>query len=152
MLTRLQALLAALWGGFLLCVALAAAPSAFAVLERAVAGLYVGRLFQVDAQVSLGAALLLILFERRHARDAVEAGQAAAALSAELLLAAGALFCTVAGYYGLRPLMADARAGAGVASFAALHGVSLGFFALKGLAVLALAWRLLARLSRRAAS
>ena len=51
-----------------------------------------------------------------------------------------ALFCTIAGYYGLQPLMADARAGVGVASFAALHGVSLAFFGVKGLAVLALAW------------
>lgn len=51
-----------------------------------------------------------------------------------------ALFCTVAGYYGLQPMMADAKAGHGIASFAALHGVSLGFFGVKGLAVLALAW------------
>jgi hypothetical protein len=51
-----------------------------------------------------------------------------------------ALFCTIAGYYGLQPLMAEARAGAGVASFAALHGASLALFGLKGLAVLALAW------------
>ena len=36
--------------------------------------------------------------------------------------------------------MADAKAGHGVASFAALHGVSLGFFGVKGLAVMALAW------------
>ncbi|MEO3691493.1 DUF4149 domain-containing protein [Roseateles paludis] len=149
---KLHALLAALWGGFLLCVALAAAPSAFAVLERTVAGLYVGRLFSVEAEVSLAAALLAILFERRHARDALDAGQPVPALSAELLLPAAALFCTVAGYYGLQPLMAQARAGTGIASFAALHGVSLGFFGLKGLAVLALAWRLVSRLSPGAAS
>lgn len=142
MFARLQALLAALWGGFLLCVAFAAAPSAFAVLERANAGLFVGRLFSVDAQVSLAAALVLMLLERRVARDAVEAGAPSHVFSAELLLPAVALFCTIAGYYGLQPLMADAKAGAGVASFAALHGASLAFFAVKGLAVLALAWRL----------
>ena len=56
------------------------------------------------------------------------------------MLPAVALFCTIAGYYGLQPLMADARNGTGVASFAALHGVSLMFFGVKGLAVLALAW------------
>jgi len=33
-----------------------------------------------------------------------------------------------------------AKAGAGVASFAALHGASLALFGVKGLAVLALAW------------
>jgi hypothetical protein len=142
MFARLQALLAALWGGFLLCVAFAAAPSAFAVLDRTQAGLLVGRLFSTEAQVSLAAALVLMLLERRRARDAVEAGAASNIFSTELLLPAIALFCTIAGYYGLQPLMADARAGAGVASFAALHGASLAFFAVKGLAVLVLAWRL----------
>ncbi|WP_457426143.1 DUF4149 domain-containing protein [Roseateles sp. P5_E7] len=142
MFARVQALLAALWGGFLLCVAFAAAPSAFAVLERAQAGLLVGRLFSIEARVSLAAALILMLLERRVARDAFEAGATSNMFSTELLLPAVALFCTVAGYYGLQPLLTDAKAGAGVASFAALHGASLAFFAVKGLAVLALAWRL----------
>ena len=142
MFARVQALLAALWGGFLLCVAFAAAPSAFAVLEKTNAGLFVGRLFSIEAQVSLATALILMLLERRLARDAVEAGAASNAFSMTLLLPAVALFCTIAGYYGLQPLMADARSGAGVASFAALHGASLALFGVKGLAVLALAWRL----------
>ncbi len=140
MFVRLQALLAALWGGFLLCVAFAAAPSAFAVLERANAGLFVARLFSVDAQVSLAAALILMLLERRIARDAAEAGAASHVFSAKLLLPAVALFCTIAGYYGLQPMMADAKAGVGAASFAALHGASLAFVGVKGLAVLARAW------------
>ncbi|MBV8034421.1 DUF4149 domain-containing protein [Roseateles sp.] len=140
MLPRLQALLAALWGGLLLCVAFVAAPSAFAVLERAQAGAYVARMFATEAQVSLALALVLMLIERRLSRDAVEAGAASHVFSARLLLPAVALFCTIAGYYGLQPLMANAKAGAGVASFAALHGVSLAFFGVKGLAVLALAW------------
>lgn len=147
MLTRLQALLAALWGGFLLCVALAAAPSAFAVLERAQAGAYVARLFAVEAQVSLALGLVLMAMERRLARDAAEAGQGGSQFSLRLLLPVVALFCTIAGYYGLQPLMADAKAGTGVASFAALHGASLALFGIKGLAVLALAW-----LSQRRAS
>lgn len=142
MFSRIQSLLAALWGGFLLCVAFGAAPSAFAVLERAQAGVLVGRLFSIEARVSLVAALVLMLLERRLTRDAVEAGGTRPQFSAALLLPAVALFCTVAGYYGLQPLMAEARSGAGVAPFAALHGVSLAFFAVKGLAVLALAWLL----------
>jgi len=136
MLKRFSALLAALWGGLLLSVAGIAAPTAFAVLERAQAGLVVARLFSLEAQLSLAAALLLILMERRWARD-----RGLPAISAEFLLPAGALFCTVAGYYGLQPLMAAAKAGQGAWSFMALHSVSLGFYGLKLVLVLALAWR-----------
>jgi hypothetical protein len=41
-------------------------------------------------------------------------------------------------------MMDAARAGQGSLSFGALHGISAGFFVLKGLLVLALAWRLTA--------
>ncbi|MDR7334248.1 DUF4149 domain-containing protein [Roseateles asaccharophilus] len=140
MFARLQALLAALWGGLLLCIAFVATPSAFAVLERAQAGGYVARVFALEAQISLALGLMLMLIERRISRDTVEAGGTSDQFSARLLLPAVALFCTIAGYYGLQPMMADARAGTGVASFAALHGASLAFFGVKGLAVLALAW------------
>ncbi|PZP31560.1 MAG: DUF4149 domain-containing protein [Roseateles depolymerans] len=148
MFVRLQALLAALWGGFLLCVAFAAAPSAFAVLERSQAGLFVGRLFAVDAQVSVVAGLLLVLFARRQLRDQEDAGRAPRVFTAALLLPALALLCTVAGYYGLQPLMEAARHGSGPLPFMTLHGISMAFFAVKGLAVLALAWLL----SRRGSS
>ena len=148
MFVRLQALLAALWGGFLLCVALVAAPNAFAVLERAQAGAYVARLFSIDAQVSVVLGLLLVLIARRQARDAEDAGRPPRVFTAALLLPAFALLCTVGGYYGLQPMMEAARHGAGALSFMALHGLSMGLFALKGLAVLALAWRL----SRRSTS
>jgi len=140
MFARLQALLAALWGGFLLCIAFVATPSAFAVLERAQAGAFVARVFAIEAQVSLALGLVLLMIERRIARDAAEAGGAGSQFSVKLLLPVVALFCTIAGYYGLQPMMADAKAGHGVASFAALHGMSLAFFGVKGLAVLALAW------------
>ena len=49
---------------------------------------------------------------------------------------------TVAGYFALQPMMATARAGQGAWSFGALHGMSVGFYALKALLVLVLAWRL----------
>jgi hypothetical protein len=140
MFAKLQALLAALWGGFLLCIAFVATPAAFGVLERAQAGIYVARVFAVEAQVSLALGLVLLVLERRITRDVVESGGQASQFSLRLLLPVVAMFCTIAGYYGLQPLMADAKAGAGVASFAALHGVSLAFFGVKGLAVLALAW------------
>lgn len=136
MMNRFRALLAALWGGLLLSVAWVAAPSAFAVLERAQAGLLVARLFSLEAQLSLAAGVLLMLMERRLARD-----RGLPAISAEFLLPAAAVFCTVAGYYALQPMMAAAKSGQGPWSFGALHGVSLVFYGIKLLLVLALAWR-----------
>ena len=132
-LRRSQPLLAALWGGLLLCVAFMAAPSAFVVLDRTQAGLVVAQLFALEANVSMAVALLLILIERRL--------NAGAALSTNLLLPAGALFCTVAGYFALQPMMAAAKMGQGNLSFLTLHAISFGFYGLKTALVLALAWR-----------
>lgn len=140
-LARARGLLAGLWAGQLLCVAAMAAPNAFATLERAQAGAYVGRLFSMDATLSLALGLLLAMMARRLQRDATPDGRAAPVMTAELLLPLLALFCTVAGYYALQPMMEAARAGQGALSFGALHGISMLFFAAKTLAVLVLAWR-----------
>jgi hypothetical protein len=135
---RLRALLAGLWAGVLLCVALLATPAPFAVLETAEAGRVVARVLAQEAYVSLSMALLLFMLERRAARDG------GPAFSGNLMLVLGALFCTVAGYFALQPMMADARAGQGPWSFAALHGASMAFYVLKAVLVLALAWRVTA--------
>lgn len=128
---RLRVLLPGLWAGLLLCMALIATPAPFATLSPADAGRVVARLFAQEAYTSLVLTLAVLLLER----------QRAAGLNTQSLLALGALFCTVAGYFAVQPLMADARAGQGAFSFGQLHAVSLGFFVLKGLLVLALAWR-----------
>ncbi len=129
-------MLAALWGGLLLCVAFVATNSAFAVLERAQAGIFVARVFALDANISLAAGLLLMVIERRLTRDSGGPN-----FTANFLLPAGALFCTVAGYFALQPAMEAAKAGQGSVSFLTLHAISLGFYGVKGLLVLALAWR-----------
>jgi hypothetical protein len=141
---RLAALVAGCWAGMLAAVALIAAPAAFATLPAADAGRVVARIFAVEAYVSLALAMLLFIVERARSRRAAEAGEGSV-LSAELLLIAGSLFCTVAGYFALQPMMAAARAGQGSMSFGALHGASTAFFALKALLVLTLAWRLTRR-------
>jgi hypothetical protein len=144
MLERVAALLAALWAGVLLCIAALAAPAAFAVLASADAGRVVGRLFANEAALSLALAVVLFLVERRSARAAAGAGRGSV-LSTNLLLVLGALFCTVAGYYAIQPMMAAARAGQGVWSFGALHAASAVFFGVKTLLVVALAWRMIGR-------
>lgn len=121
-----------------------AAPAAFAVAAPEVAGRIAGRLFAQEAHIGLGVAAALVLLLRHHAR--LVAGRRAGSLfSPDLMLVLGAVFCTVAGYFALQPMMASARAGQGGLSFGTLHGLSAAFFGAKALLVLALAWRLTRR-------
>lgn len=132
-----RAVLAGVWAGGLWCIALVAAPAAFAVLARADAGRLVGRLFAAEAAASLVIAVLLLLAGRRAARTG-----GGPVMSTDAVLLLGALFCTVAGYYALQPMMDAARAGQGALSFGALHAISTVFFGAKTLLATALAWRL----------
>ncbi len=141
-LERLRRLLPGLWAGWLLCVALLATPAVFAQLSGAEAGRLVGRMLAQEAYTSLALGLLLLVLERLAARRAVLAGTGPQ-FSVGMVLALGAVFCTVAGYFGVQPLMPAARLGQGALSFGQLHAVSAGFFVLKTLLVLALAWRAL---------
>jgi predicted membrane-bound spermidine synthase len=140
MLQRIRVVLVALWLGLVVTLATVAAPTAFAVLERTLAGRVAGQMFRIEATVGLGLAMLLFLIERRVAMQRAAAGRGSV-LSAEIVLVLGALFCTVLGYFALQPLMEAARAGQGAYSFGMLHGVSSALFALKGLLLLALLWR-----------
>jgi hypothetical protein len=142
-LTRGAQLLAGLWAGLLLCIALVAAPAGFAMLGTSDAGRVAGRMLAQEAALSLALAIVLFLFERRRTRGAAVAGHGSV-LSTNILLLMGVLFCTVAGYYAIQPMMAAARAGQGNWSFGALHAVSAAFYGLKTLLVLVLAWRLTA--------
>ena len=141
---RLRALLPALWAGVLLCIGLIAAPAPFATLFPQDAGRVVGRIFAQEAYLSLAFAVVLFLFERRRARTQAAAGTGSV-FSTEIVLILGTLFCTVAGYFAIQPMMAAARAGAPGPSFMVLHGVSSAFFGLKAILVMALAWRATAR-------
>ena len=141
---RLAGLVPALWAGVLLCVALMATPALFAMLELAVAGRVAARILAQEAWLSLVLAVALLAAERRRARDAAAVG-AGSVLSTDMLLLLGTIACTVAGYFGVQPLMSAARAGQGSFSFGQLHLASTLCYAVKTLLVLALAWRCAAR-------
>jgi hypothetical protein len=132
-------LLPGLWAGWLLCVALLATPAAFALLPAGEAGRLAARMLAQEAYTSLALGVLVLVLERIAARRA--AGQGAGSqFSGGMLLALGALFCTVAGYFGILPFMQAARAGQGSLSFGQLHAISAAFYLAKVLLVLALAW------------
>jgi len=121
-------------------VAALATPAAFALLARADAGRVVARMLAQEAYTSLALGIVVLLLERLSARRAALAGQGTQ-FTPGMLLALGALFCTVAGYFALQPMMAAARQGQGALSFGQLHAISTAFYGLKLALVLALAWR-----------
>ncbi|MGY0193669.1 DUF4149 domain-containing protein [Leptothrix sp. BB-4] len=140
MLARFAKLLAALWLGLVVTLGGVTAPVAFQVLERPLAGQLAGACFRIEAQLSLGLAMLLFMVHRKLAQQRAEAGEGSR-ISTELLLVLGALFCTVLGYFALQPMMASARAGQGMYSFGTLHGASSLLYLAKGVMLLALVWR-----------
>ena len=133
---RLLPLLASAWLGLLLSIGLLAAPSVFRLLDRPLAGSVVARLFAGEAASSLVLCLLAVALERWRFRII----GSPPTLNRPILLALGALFCTVAGYYALQPMMEAARAAQGALSFGQLHALSLGFYAVKVALVALLAW------------
>ncbi|MBC7941925.1 MAG: DUF4149 domain-containing protein [Chitinophagaceae bacterium] len=137
---RWRVLLPALWAGWLLCVALLATPAPFSALTTVEAGRVVGRMFAQEAYTALLLGVLLLVLERVAARRACAAG-VGSQFSSGMVLCLGTLFCTVAGYFVLQPMMTAARTGQGVASFGQLHAVSLLLFVVKTGLVLGLAWR-----------
>ena len=140
LLDRVRRLLPGLWAGLLLSVALLATPAPFALLAAAEAGRVVGRVLAQEAYSSLALGVVLLILERLHARRATLQDRGTQ-FTPGMMLCLGALFCTVAGYFGLQPLMAQARAGQGGLSFGQLHAVSAAFYLVKLGLVLALTWR-----------
>ena len=137
----LRRLLPGLWFGVLLAIALIATPAASNSLDKASFGAVARAIFAREAPTSLVFGVLILVIERRDAL-ARHMATGVSQFSPEMLLSAGALFCTVAGYYGLMPAMEQARLGGPTQlSFMQLHALSLAFFGLKGLMVLALAWK-----------
>ncbi len=137
---RFRRLLPGLWVGLLLGVALLATPAAFALLAPADAGRVAGRMLAQEAYTSLALGVLLLGLERLAARQTAGLSQGPQ-FSVGIVLCLGTLFCTVAGYFALQPLMAAARAGQGPLSFGQLHALSAAFYIVKTGLVLALAWR-----------
>ena len=140
---RVQAWLAGLWAGAVLAVGGIAAPALFSVLDAKLAGQGAGRIFAIEAKVSLFLAIVLFIIERQRVRQAAGQDQNGSAMSANLLLVLTALFLTVLGQFALHPMIEAAKAGEPTRlSFGALHGISASLYWLKAVVLLALSWRL----------
>lgn len=128
--TRLRLLVIALWVGSLWTIGYLVAPTLFVTLaDRVLAGTVAGKLFRVEAWLSVAMALLAF---------ALIAGSVVASRARTWVfrLIALMLGCTVIGYFGLQPMMASLREAApgGVFSadarmqFGILHGVASGLY------------------------
>lgn len=139
-LSRWQAMIAGLWAGVLLSIGGLAAPALFAVLERAQAGAVAGRIFTMEASLSmvLGVALLLM-----HWLNKQQLPFASRQARSHVGLIMWALLMTLLGHFLLHPFIQAAKAGQATwLSFAQMHALASGMFAIKALAVMVLAWRL----------
>jgi hypothetical protein len=113
--------------GWLLCVAGLATPAPFALLERADAGRVVGRMLAQEAYTSLAAGHRAAAAGAPR-RPVCRRGRAGQQFTCRHGAGLGAVFCTVAGYFGLQPMMAAARQGQGALSFGQLHAISVASF------------------------
>jgi hypothetical protein len=150
-LERWRRLLPGPWLGLLLCVALVATPAPFALLAKADAGRVVARILAQEAYASLALGIILLVLERVAAKRSAKSGQGSQ-FSVGMVLALGAVFCTVAGYFAVQPMMPAAREGQGVLSFGQLHAISAAFYVVKAALVLALVWRAAAAATRQPSS
>ncbi|GAA4016359.1 DUF4149 domain-containing protein [Actimicrobium antarcticum] len=127
---RIRLLLIVLWVGSLWTIGYLVAPTLFATLnDRVLAGMVAGKLFRIEAWLSVFMALsLLILMATTVAQGRVRKWM--------FRLVVAMLACTLIGYFGLQPMMASLREAApdGVLSgdaksqFGMLHGAASVFY------------------------
>ncbi len=130
---RARLLLATLWVGSLWTIGYIVAPTLFATLEdRALAGSIAGRLFRVEAWLSIvcGSLLLLLVMRAGQAFDARQRKHM-------LFVIVGMVLCALISHFGIQPYLAALRETAGAggvmsadiqARFGQLHGISSGIY------------------------
>lgn len=131
LIARTSLLIATLWVGSLWAIGYLAAPTLFATLfDRVLAGTVAGSLFHSEAWLSVACGVALLSLQFRSAKRRT------------LMLIAAMLLCTVVGYFGLQPYMAQLREAAGPSGvmasaahqqFAVLHGVSMVIYLIESL-------------------
>jgi hypothetical protein len=140
---RVRILVATLWAGSLWTIGYLVAPVLFSTLaDRVLAGTIAGQLFRIEAWVSVTCAAVLIaslIFGNTNSRPMQQ--------HRLLFIILAMLFCTLAGYFGLQPFMAELREAAGPggvmdsdlrAKFGMLHAASSALYLVQSLFGIAL--------------
>jgi len=134
---RFKLLIVTLWVGSLWTIGYVVAPTLFATLsDRVLAGSIAGSLFRIEAWLSVGCAMALMVISKLSAQASGDVDRP----WWRLLLAM--LACTVVGYFGLQPFMAALREAAGQGGvmnsaarmqFGVLHGISSAIYLIQSL-------------------
>ena len=138
MLARIQLLIVTFWVGSLWTVGYVVAPLLFATLDdRVLAGTLAGRLFRVEAWITIVCGLVLLVLVRYVNRENESAPR-----THVVAIIIGMLICTLIGYFGLQPWMASLREASGPAgvmegsdrrTFGILHGLSSAMYMIQSL-------------------
>lgn len=141
---RARVLIATFWAGSLWTVGYLVAPTLFATLsDSMLAGTIAGKLFRIEAWISVVSSLALILLVRVNSDDG-----SAKMRKHVTWLASGMLVCTLIGFFALQPFMSALRDAAALAGgvmdpeaktrFGLLHGASSTFYLVQSLLAIAL--------------
>lgn len=146
MLQRSRLLIATLWVGALWSTGFIVAPMLFATLaDRALAGTIAGSLFRVIAWLSIVCAMILFALQWLSSRKP----DASSPSRTVDYLVLGMALCTLVGYFGLQPYMAELRlvlhgttelsqVADARRQFGILHAASTGIYIVQSLLGLAL--------------
>jgi len=133
--SRFKLLIVTLWVGSLWSIGYIAAPTLFATLSvRVLAGTIAGSLFRIEAWLSIGCAVVLLVTAKASTGETVD--------KSWLRLVWVMLACALIGHFALHPFMTAIREAAGPdgvmnsasrTQFGILHGVSSAIYLIQSL-------------------
>ncbi|HEV2610549.1 MAG TPA: DUF4149 domain-containing protein [Noviherbaspirillum sp.] len=136
---RIRSIIVTLWVGSLWTIGYMVAPTLFATLtDRALAGTIAGSLFRIEAWLSVACALALLLLFKLKSADTPDDRNGRVRTKLVICM----LACTLIGYFGLQPFMAELRqsvlpgevmSGDARTRFALLHGISSAIYLVQSL-------------------
>ena len=127
-ISKARLLVVTLWAGSLWTVGYLVAPTLFATLhDRVLAGVIAGSMLRVEALLSIACAVVTLGL-LAASKDVTEQRR-------KILYAvvAAMLVCTLASYFGLGPLMAEAKLAGDRSKFGMLHGISMVVYLVQSL-------------------